>query len=130
MTHYARGRAFEYRIKKQLEKLGYFVIRSAGSHGLVDLVMFGPALGADHDTTLIQAKLTNKITKAERDEFDAFAKRLGFPGVIAYNDKGRIIYSYNGTHLTPKKVGGGGISAQYLASLSTIEIARNDNNES
>ena len=37
---YARGRAKEYRVKKQLESEGWFVIRSAGSHSIVDLVAF------------------------------------------------------------------------------------------
>lgn len=40
-TNYARGRAFEYRVKEHLEALGYRVIRSAGSHSPVDLVAFG-----------------------------------------------------------------------------------------
>jgi len=32
VTNYERGRAFEYRVKQYLEKQGYFVVRSAGSH--------------------------------------------------------------------------------------------------
>ena len=31
VTNYERGRAFEYKVKRYLEKRGYFVVRSAGS---------------------------------------------------------------------------------------------------
>lgn len=40
-VNYRRGRAKEYRIKKKYEKCGYYVIRTAGSHGVCDLVAFG-----------------------------------------------------------------------------------------
>lgn len=40
MTNYSKGAAFERRVKKQLERLGYYVIRSAGSHGYADLAAF------------------------------------------------------------------------------------------
>ena len=32
VTNYERGRVFEYRVKRYLERQGYFVVRSAGSH--------------------------------------------------------------------------------------------------
>ena len=38
--NYRRGRAKEYRIKKKYEKCGYYVIRTAGSHSVCDLVAF------------------------------------------------------------------------------------------
>ena len=38
MTNYSRGRAFEYRVKDRLEALGWFCIRSAGSHSEIDLL--------------------------------------------------------------------------------------------
>ena len=37
-TSYQRGRTAEYRSKKWLENEGYLVVRSAGSHGPIDLV--------------------------------------------------------------------------------------------
>ena len=40
MTNYSKGASFERRVKKELERLGYYVIRSAGSHGYADLVAF------------------------------------------------------------------------------------------
>jgi Holliday junction resolvase len=38
LTNYERGAKFERKVKKMLESLGLFVVRSAGSHGPVDLV--------------------------------------------------------------------------------------------
>ena len=35
---YIKGRDFEYRVKEHYEKEGYFVVRSAGSKGIADLV--------------------------------------------------------------------------------------------
>ena len=40
-VNYRRGRAKEYRVKKKYEKCGYYVVRTAGSHGVCDLVAFG-----------------------------------------------------------------------------------------
>jgi hypothetical protein len=37
---YIAGRRFEYSVKKQLEKEGYFVIRASASKGLFDLIAF------------------------------------------------------------------------------------------
>jgi hypothetical protein len=45
---YIKGRFFEYRVKKKLEKEGCIVLRTAGSHGLFDLihlVLFEPRSG-------------------------------------------------------------------------------------
>ena len=40
MTNYAKGYNYEREVKEQLEKQGYFVIRSAGSHSAIDLIAF------------------------------------------------------------------------------------------
>lgn len=42
MSRYAAGRRLEWKARKALEAQGYFVIRSAGSKGPVDLVAFHP----------------------------------------------------------------------------------------
>lgn len=39
--NYIKGRAKEYRIKKEYEDAGFYVVRTAGSHGVCDLVAFG-----------------------------------------------------------------------------------------
>jgi len=48
VSNYERGRAFEYRVKQYLEKQGYFVVRSAGSH-FPDLIAikFGKVLAIE-----------------------------------------------------------------------------------
>lgn len=37
-SRYVKGRKKEYRIKKEYEKAGWIVLRTAGSHGFADLV--------------------------------------------------------------------------------------------
>lgn len=37
-TNYLRGRNFEYKVKKYLQEQGYHVLRTAGSHGMYDLI--------------------------------------------------------------------------------------------
>lgn len=59
MNRYLKGRRYEYKIKKELEKEGWLVIRSAGSHGPVDLVAIHPILKV---IKFIQCK-TYKITE-------------------------------------------------------------------
>jgi len=39
-SKYKKGVNFEYRVKQKLEEHGYFVVRSAGSHGVFDLIAF------------------------------------------------------------------------------------------
>ena len=41
MTRYHKGRRFEYQFKKFLQKKGYIVLRTAGSHGFADLIAVG-----------------------------------------------------------------------------------------
>lgn len=64
--NYNRGRAFEYRVKKHLEKKGYFVVRSAGSKSPFDLVAISRRVRYP-DIMLIQCKYGTKIGKKERD---------------------------------------------------------------
>ncbi|MEM4323916.1 MAG: restriction endonuclease [Candidatus Nitrosocaldaceae archaeon] len=37
-ANYLKGRNFEYKVKKYLEQQGYVVLRTAGSHGIYDLI--------------------------------------------------------------------------------------------
>jgi Holliday junction resolvase hjc len=48
---YRKGTYYEYKIGKLLLARGYYIVRSAGSRGIVDLVAIGR-----HHTLLIQAK--------------------------------------------------------------------------
>lgn len=67
MTQYSRGATYERKIKKEYEAMGYYVIRSAGSRGPVDLV----AINRDH-FVFIQCKL-RKPTAKERENARLFA---------------------------------------------------------
>lgn len=42
MTRVNKGIRFEYAIRDQYRKRGWYVMRSAGSHGVYDLVAFDP----------------------------------------------------------------------------------------
>lgn len=55
MSRYKRGAAFERRIQHWLEGKGYLVIRSAGSHGIFDLIAI-----SDYEVFGIQLKSANE----------------------------------------------------------------------
>lgn len=62
--NYNRGRAKEYLIQKSLEKDGWYTIRSAGSHGLADIVALRPATCGhpwDYEVKFIQIKVSEKL---------------------------------------------------------------------
>lgn len=61
MTNYQRGRALEYRVRERLERLGYWVVRSASSKGCADLVAVkaeGLPEYRSHWLLLVQCKLS------------------------------------------------------------------------
>jgi Holliday junction resolvase len=51
MSYYARGASQERRVRKHYEERGFYVVRAAGSKGLVDLVAIG-----DGELHLVQCK--------------------------------------------------------------------------
>ena len=59
MSRYAKGRRIEYEIMYMMQKKGYYVIRSAGSHGMIDVVAIRKG-----EVRLIQAK-TKKSSLSE-----------------------------------------------------------------
>ena len=63
MTSYSKGRRLEYAARDRLIALGYYVIRSAGSKGLADLVALGPS-----DTILVQVK--KKGSEYDKEKLD------------------------------------------------------------
>ena len=78
MTHYTTGRRIEYRVVEILRSLGYLVIRSAGSHGLVDVV------GLRKDgVVLVQCKRGGKMGLRDRLEFWREATAVGATALIA-----------------------------------------------
>jgi len=83
---YQKGYRFENRVKKFYEGLGYFVVRSAGSHSPADLI----AIKTKHNkgiypfVLLIQCKTDGKISPAERQKLVEIAKQTCTIPVIAY----------------------------------------------
>ena len=79
MTNYSIGRAFEYRVKKYLEKEGFVVFRSAGSHSPADLVAL--KLG---EVWLVQCKANDYVPQKELDGLKLVARELGVMPVLAH----------------------------------------------
>jgi Holliday junction resolvase len=73
--NYIRGRAFEYRVKKDLEDKGYIVVRSAGSKSPFDLVAISLKVQYP-DVILVQCKYGAKITKKERENLHKISKKI------------------------------------------------------
>jgi len=70
VSNYKRGRSKEYDVAKILEKAGYEVLRTAGSHGFADVIAVGPT-----GVRFIQVKRVQEggIWKAE---YEAAKERL------------------------------------------------------
>jgi len=90
VTNYERGRRFEYYIMQKLRKAGFYVIRSAGSHSLADLVALG-----SNSVILVQCKKTcpsdSGIEKLRWQVSRVFEDH-GFPQNVGFY----LAYSRNG----------------------------------
>lgn len=64
MSNYRNGANLERAIKQSLETDGYYVIKSGGSKGIVDLAAFKPG-----ETLFIQCKLDGYLAPDERIAF-------------------------------------------------------------
>jgi Holliday junction resolvase len=84
---YRIGRAFEYRVRDHLEKGGYFVVRSAMSHGPVDLV--GLKRGV---VLLVQCKMRGRISRGEREALCSLAERVRGLPILAFKQKRRLAF--------------------------------------
>ena len=77
-SQYRKGYVLETDILKRLEKQGFYVVRSAGSHRLCDLIAI-PNKNMDEDKPLcIQCKKTtkpNQLPRIDKKELEAL-KRL------------------------------------------------------
>lgn len=77
---YIRGANFERKIKKQFEEKGYYVMRSAGSHGAADLIAI-----KKNQITLADKKIIPEVIliqcgediKEKKDRLEALAKITG-----------------------------------------------------
>lgn len=85
MTNYRRGYAHEDRARKNLEAQGYYVMRSAGSKGKLDLLAKMPM--SEEPWLAIQCGLGHK-SKAERKQLVALAVSIGARPVLI--ERGQI----------------------------------------
>lgn len=85
MSNYRNGAAFEHRCKRELEAAGYFVVRSAGSHGEVDLLAI-PRVSLIRAgrvaSILVQAK-RGAMSPAERQALAVLAEDVDARPVVA-----------------------------------------------
>jgi predicted RNA binding protein YcfA (HicA-like mRNA interferase family) len=65
-TNYEKGRAAEYKAIRQLRDDGYAVLRTAGSHGMYDVVAWNR-----HEVLFIQIKRDCKPTRGELAALEA-----------------------------------------------------------
>lgn len=85
---YQRGRNFEYRVKKDMEKRGYLVLRSPASKSPVDLYCIKRG-----ELVFIQCKLRGQIGVPEWNEFFTLSKSVEALPILAENVSGKILYS-------------------------------------
>jgi len=77
---YAKGMAFENSCQHYFEDLGYNVIRSAGSHGPVDLICGHKEEG----TLLIQCRIRGNLSNGEIEELREWAEHFHARILLAY----------------------------------------------
>lgn len=77
MSNYSRGRAWEYEVKQQLQKLGWVVFRCASSKPH-DLVAFHP----QHRPLWIECKIGALPSKASMEQNRAIARMYGAQFVV------------------------------------------------
>ena len=78
VSYYRRGYVLEKDVMKQLEEQGFYVIRSAGSHRLCDLIAIPNKAMINDKPLCIQCKKTskpNQLPRISRKELEAL-KRL------------------------------------------------------
>lgn len=80
---YEKGRNYEYYIKSKLEKAGFFVVRSAGSHGVFDLI----AIDQNGKVYGIQVKKNKYIQKQDRELMRQFCSKYQIVPIVAYKDQ-------------------------------------------
>lgn len=75
--NYVRGRAFEYRVIRDLQERGFWCIRAAGSKGAVDVLAL-----AKGQILLVQAKTSGKFPRSEREVLVLLAESLDATPVL------------------------------------------------
>lgn len=87
-TNYSRGADFERRVRSDMERRGWFAVRSPGSKGHADVVAIGRG-----ETLAIQCKTGGRCGPREWNDLIEFAHRYGMLPVLAHKDKrGHVKY--------------------------------------
>ena len=87
MSKYSIGANFERACKKKLEKENWYVLRSAGSHSIVDLVCFRGG-----EVRLVQCKIDGYISPIEREQLLELADENGFCAYLVKREGKEIIF--------------------------------------
>lgn len=93
-TPYQRGAAFEYRVKAELEKEGWFVMRSPGSKSPLDLLAVKLDCRGTSWVWMVQCKLRGVLRLAETLELKALAAKHGAYPILAYTLRPRGAVHY------------------------------------
>jgi len=85
---YRKGYRFELRVKEYLEKKGYLIIRSSGSHKPCDLVAI-----KDGKAVLIECKVNRKnLTKRDRQMLEEIGRKYGCRVLLAYRVNKKLFF--------------------------------------
>lgn len=90
MTHYDRGRSFEYRVIDDLEVSGWVSVRAAGSKGptKADIIAFHPVKGI----ILVQCKINGIVSAEEWNRiYEVSGWTPGTKAIIAERPKRGVI---------------------------------------
>ena len=87
MSKYSVGANFERAVKKKLEKENWFVLRSAGSHSIVDLVCFRGG-----EVRLVQCKVDGYLSPNERKQILELAAQNGFCAYLAKREGKEVVF--------------------------------------
>jgi Holliday junction resolvase len=86
VTHYRQGATFERKIMVLLADHGYVVFRSAGSHGVADVIAFKPG-----EVLFVQCKTSGTISIREWNLLYAAANGIGAVPLMALRPgRGRV----------------------------------------
>lgn len=86
MSNYSRGANFERRVVKWYEDMGFDAHRSAGSHGLCDVIAV-----LNGQWIVNTLRLNNYWSPVEREEFEAYCRRNRCEGRYVWRGKGNKI---------------------------------------
>lgn len=91
VTNYQRGARFENYIKTLFQENGYYVCRSAGSKGAVDLVAIRRYENFNHtDILFIQCKRNMRMPKKEKDKLILLSRIFGAIPMLVGKRKKRM----------------------------------------